>query len=179
MNIKRFYAVDIARAATILGAFFATSIAVFLAGCASSPMPSSSSPTSMPGAPAASRPGGVIESNRNVLPTVSSWAEYRRRAAQLIMAVNAESVVQGALQEPLLGIPVVQVQLNADGSIRFVDTLRASKVAPETTNPALAAIRKVGNFGPVSNLPPPWQFTETFLYNDGMRFQLRTVVEKL
>ena len=95
------------------------------------------------------------------------------------MAANAESVAQGALQEPLLGIPVVQVQLNADGSIRFVDTLRASKVAPETTNPALAAIRKVGNFGPVSNLPQPWQFTETFLYNDGMKFQLRTVVEKL
>ena len=95
------------------------------------------------------------------------------------MAANAESVAQGALQEPLLGIPVVQVQLNADGSIRLVDTLRASKVAPETTNPALAAIRRVGNFGPVSNLPPPWQFTETFLYNDGMKFQLRTVVEKL
>ena len=179
MNKKRFHGVDIARAATISGAICVALIAVFMAGCASSPMPPSSSSTSMPGAPAAGRPGAAVEPARNALPAVSSWAEYRRRAARLIMAANAESVAQGALQEPLLGIPVVQVQLNADGSIRLVDTLRASKVAPETTNPALAAIRRVGNFGPVSNLPPPWQFTETFLYNDGMKFQLRTVVEKL
>ena len=160
-----------ARAAINLGAIAVTAVAVFLAGCASKPLPPD------PSAPGA--PGPAVLSSRNVLPPVKSWAEYRRRAAQLIMAVNAESVDKGDLQEPLLGIPVVQVQLNADGSIRLVDMLRASEVAPETTKPAIAAIRKVGNFGPVSNLPQPWQFTETFLYNDALKFQLRTVVEKL
>ena len=70
-------------------------------------------------------------------------------------------------------------RLNADGSVRFIDTLRVSKVAPETTQLAIDAIRRAGSFGPVGNLPQPWQFNETFLYNDSLKFQLRTVVERL
>ena len=168
-----------AQAATNLGAFTAMTVmavAVLLAGCASKPLPPDPSVPAIPAKPVSP---AVVEPSRNVLPPVKSWAEYRRRAAQLIMAANAGSVDKGSLQDPLLGIPVVQVLLNADGSIRLIDMLRVSKVAPETTNPAIAAVRKVGNFGPVSNLPQPWQFTETFLYNDALKFQLRTVVEKL
>ena len=39
------------------------------------------------------------------------------------------------------------------------------------------AVRRVGSFGPVGHLPQPWQFSETFLYNDDLKFQLRTLAE--
>ena len=113
------------------------------------------------------------------LPAVRTWAEYRRRAAQMIMAANASAVAAGKLQDPLYGIPVVQIQLNPDGTIRNLDFMRQSKVGPETNNLALQAIRRITSFGPVGNLPGPWQFNETFLYNDALKFQLRTIVEGL
>lgn len=108
---------------------------------------------------------------------VRTWAEYRRRAAQIMMASNPGGTFAGPGPEQWYGIPVVQVMLNADGSVRNVDFMRQSKVGPETNNMALQAVRRVASFGPVSNLPQPWQFNETFLYNDNLKFQLVTIVE--
>jgi hypothetical protein len=155
-----------------------------LAGCASKPLP----PHTPAPAPAATapRPAAAPQAAPQAappavsgLPAVRTWAEYRRRAAQMIMAANTASVAAGKLQDPLYGIPVVQIQLNPDGSIRNLDFMRQSKVGPETNNLALQAVRRIASFGPVSNLPQPWQFNETFLYNDGLKFQLRTIVEGL
>jgi len=42
---------------------------------------------------------------------------------------------------------------------------------------AMCAVRHVGSFGPVGHLPQPWQFSETFLYNDDLKFQLRTLAD--
>ncbi len=153
--------------------------AVTVAGCGSKPLPPHAPAT--PPAATPSRPGAVPQSAPFVsgLPAVRTWAEYRRRAAQMIQAANASSVAAGKLQDPLYGIPVVQIQLNPDGTIRNLDFMRQSKVGPETNNLALQAIRRITSFGPVSNLPQPWQFNETFLYNDGLKFQLRTIVEGL
>jgi hypothetical protein len=41
----------------------------------------------------------------------------------------------------------------------------------------MRAIRQAAPFGPVSHLPQPWQFNETFLYNDDLKFQIRSLVE--
>lgn len=154
--------------------------AAVLAGCGSKPLP----PHTPAPAPAATAPRPAAAPQAappavSGLPAVRTWAEYRRRAAQMIMAANTASVAAGKLQDPLYGIPVVQIQLNPDGSIRNLDFMRQSKVGPETNNLALQAIRRIGSFGPVNNLPQPWQFNETFLYNDGLKFQLRTIVEGL
>jgi hypothetical protein len=162
--------------------------AVTLAGCASKPLPPHTpapAPVQVP-APApvvtAPRPAVVPQAAPPAvsgLPAVRTWAEYRRRAAQMIMAANSGTVAAGKLQDPLYGIPVVQIQLNPDGTIRNLDFMRQSKVGPETNNLALQAIRRITSFGPVGNLPGPWQFNETFLYNDSLKFQLRTIVEGL
>jgi hypothetical protein len=153
-------------------------VAAVLAGCGSKPMPPHTPAPAPAPAATAPRPAAAPPAVSG-LPAVRTWAEYRRRAAQMIMAANASSVAAGKLQDPLYGIPVVQIQLNPDGSIRNLDFMRQSKVGPETNNLALQAIRRIGSFGPVSNLPQPWQFNETFLYNDGLKFQLRTIVEGL
>jgi hypothetical protein len=165
------------QARTVRWAFVAA--VVTLAGCASKPLPPHT-----PAAPTTTAPGPAVVPQAappvvSGLPAVRTWAEYRRRAAQMIMAANSGAVSSGKLQDPLYGIPVVQIQLNPDGSIRNLDFMRQSKVGPETNNLALQAVRRITSFGPVSNLPQPWQFNETFLYNDGLKFQLRTIVEGL
>ncbi len=160
--------------------------AITLAGCASKPLPPHTpAPVPVP-APApvvqAPRPAVVPQAAPPAvsgLPAVRTWAEYRRRAAQMIMSANSSAVASGKLQDPLYGIPVVQIQLNPDGTIRNLDFMRQSKVGPETNNLALQAVRRITSFGPVGNLPGPWQFNETFLYNDALKFQLRTIVEGL
>jgi hypothetical protein len=164
--------------------FALVAAAVTLAGCASKPLPPHTPAPAPAPAPAATAPRPAVVPQAappavSGLPAVRTWAEYRRRAAQMIMAANASSVAAGKLQDPLYGIPVVQIQLNPDGTIRNLDFMRQSKVGPETNNLALQAIRRITSFGPVSNLPGPWQFNETFLYNDALKFQLRTIVEGL
>jgi hypothetical protein len=168
--------------------YIAISVLAVLAACASKPLPPRAPPAppgSVPAPPPVAAPAPappvyvppppVVYS----MPLVNSMAEYRRRAARLIMQANAGTVAPGRLQDPLYGIPVVTISLNADGSIRNLEFLRQSQVGPESNNLALQAIRRVANFGPIQNLPGPWQFNETFLYNDDLKFQLRTIVEGL
>jgi hypothetical protein len=105
-------------------------------------------------------------------------ADYRRRAAQMIMAANPTGTFSGPVPDPLYGIVVVTIALNADGSLKSTNLMRRSSVGPEVNNMAIDAVRRVGNFGAISNLPGPWEFNETFFYNDARKFQLVTLVER-
>jgi hypothetical protein len=105
------------------------------------------------------------------------WAEYKVRAALRIQQASAGETFNGALPDPLQSIPVLQVHLNRDGSIRDISVLRTPKQSPETLQMAIRAIRRAAPFEPVGHLPRPWQFNETFLYNEDFKFQLRTLVE--
>ncbi len=150
------------------------SIVAIVAGCASKPLPPHT-PAPAPSAPPAAAPAPAAGG----LPAVRSMVEYRRRAAQLIMAANPGNTFAGAVPDPLYGIVVVTIAFNADGSIKSTNFLRRSSVGPEANNLAVEAARRVRSFGPIGNLPGPWEFNETFLYNDARKFQLRTIVEKL
>jgi outer membrane biosynthesis protein TonB len=108
---------------------------------------------------------------------VANWNDYRRRAAQTIIAANPGASFTGPQPAQWQGIATVTVMLNADGSVRALDLMRGSRVAPHVNDMALLAARRAANYGPVSNLPQPWQFNETFLYNDDNKFQLITIVE--
>ena len=110
------------------------------------------------------------------MPPVANWAEYRRRAAQLILAANPGASFTGEQPPQWYGIATVTLSFNADGSLRNVDLMRRSSISPEVNAMAVDAARRVGSFGPVSNLPQPWQFNETFLYNTDKLFQLDTIV---
>jgi hypothetical protein len=107
----------------------------------------------------------------------NSWQEYKVRAGQMIMAANPGATFSGAVPDPLASIPVIQIQLNADGTLRSVEVQRVPKFQPQTAQMAVAAIRKAApnGFGSVRNLPQPWQFSETFLYNDDLKFQLNSL----
>ncbi len=152
-----------------------TTALALLAGCVSSPMPPYPGP---PAVGSATAPG-VVPAPAPVQgqTPARSWADYRLRAAGRIVQANGGQTFTGPLPEALQAIPVLQIQLNADGSVRAIDILRRPRFAPETLQMAMDAIRRAAPFGPVSHLPRPWQFNETFLYNDDLKFQLRSLVE--
>jgi len=146
-------------------------VTLLLASCSSKRMPPHA-PTPAP-APVISAPTPVAKPS---LPLAANWTEYRRRAAQLILAANPGASFEGPQPAQWYGIATVTISFNADGSVRNVDLMRRSSISPEVNAMAVEAVRRVTQFGPVGNLPQPWQFNETFLYNTDKRFQLDTIV---
>ena len=103
------------------------------------------------------------------------WDDYRRRAAEHIVAMNPERTYDGPVPEPLLAIPVLEIELNGDGSVRRIQVLRQPGQALDTVPLAIAAVRRASPFASVSHLPRPWVFTETFLFNEQRRFKPRSL----
>ncbi|HEY9064696.1 MAG TPA: hypothetical protein VIO33_06900 [Burkholderiaceae bacterium] len=106
---------------------------------------------------------------------VRSWDDVRRQAAKRMVAANPDVTYTGTPPEPLLAIPVLEVELHADGSIRKIEVMRHPRQARDTTQIAIDAVRNAAPFGDVSRLPKPWRFTETFLFDDDRRFKPRTL----
>ena len=133
--------------------------------------PPPSSPTVVAAAPAA-------EGGHRALPAphaVRNWSELRQQAAERIVAANPDVTYVGAVPDPLLAIPVLEVELLGDGSIRRIEVLREPRQAKDTLKIAADAVRRAAPFGDVSRLPRPWKFTETFLFDDARRFKPRTL----
>lgn len=161
-------------------------IALLLAGCSSpmppyrpppSPAPATEAPrepardpSPTPAAPAAQVPQGL----RPPL-VVGTWSEYRRQVAERLVAASPGGTYVGTVPDVLLAIPVLEVELNADGSVRKVIVLRHPKQARDTTQMAIDAVHRAAPFGSVARLPRPWKFSETFLFDDARRFKPRTL----
>jgi hypothetical protein len=142
-----------------------TGLAV-LAGCQA---PRRSAPP--PGKP----PAAAVPAPAPAGPFARSWGEYRLHAARRLVAANAGRTFDGPTPDMLLAIPVVEIELNADGSIRRLEVTRQPKQAQDTVPMALDAIRRAAPFGSVAHLPRPWTFTEVFLFNDDRLFKPRTL----
>lgn len=139
--------------------------AAWLAAC-STPMPPPPPP------PAANRPW-PNPTPRPPAPsgTARNWDEYRQRAAQRLVSANPTITYTGAVPEPLLAIPVLSIELNSDGSIAKIDVMRYPSQAKDTTQIAIDAVRRAAPFGYLGNLPKPWKYVETFLFDDERRFK--------
>ncbi len=106
---------------------------------------------------------------------VRSWAEVRQQAAERIVAANPDITYVGKVPDQLLAIPVLEIELNGDGSIRKIEVLRPPRQAKETLQAAADAVRRAAPFGDVSKLPRPWKFVETFLFDEQHKFKPRTL----
>ena len=95
-----------------------------------------------------------------------NWDEVRRRPPPHRRRQSASITYTGEVPDPLLSIPVLEVELNADGSVRQIKVLRAAAQAKDTTQIAIDAVHRAAPFGDVSRLPKPWKFSEAFLFND-------------
>jgi hypothetical protein len=91
------------------------------------------------------------------------------------VAANPQGTYLGAVPETLLAIPVLEIELNGDGSVRRIVVLRPPRQAKDTIEIAAEAVRRAAPFGDVSRLPRPWKVVETFLFDDDRRFKPRTL----
>jgi len=119
-------------------------------------------------APAAS--AGVAAGHR-----ARNWDDFRQQAAQRLVAANRAGTYLGAVPEPLLAIPVLEIELNGDGSVRRIQVVRQPSRARDTVQLAIDAVHRAAPFGDVSHLPRPWKFSEVFLFGDDRRFKPRTL----
>jgi hypothetical protein len=101
--------------------------------------------------------------------------EYQRLAAQRLVSANPQGTYLTAPPDVLLAIPVLGIELNANGSVKRIEVMRYPGQAPETTQMAIDAVRRAAPFGDVSHLPKPWKITEVFLFREDRRFKPRTL----
>lgn len=151
-------------------------------GACSTPMapekPVTLLPAPAPGAQTAKSVTGAEPAGRLSLPTTPrNWREARLQAAHRLVAAHPDTSYMGKVPDVLLAIPVLEVELNADGSVRRIEVLRYPRQARDTVKLASDAIRRAAPYGNVARLPRPWKFTETFLFDDQRRFKPRTLDE--
>ena len=97
------------------------------------------------------------------------------------MTVNKERVFEGRPPHPLKAVVVLDLAVGADGRIQSASVMRAPQHAREL---GAVAVRTVQAASP---LPPPprallgqvgsVRFTETWLFRQDDRFQLRTLAQ--
>ena len=154
-----------------------------LAACSSrSPAPVAPQATAPSTAPAAAPASpSVAPSATPAAPSAAAqrpprnWDEYREQASRRIVSANAARSYMGVPPEPLLAIPVIEIELGPDGSVRSIKVLRPPRQALDTVQLAIDAVRRAGPFGSVAHLPQPWRFTEVFLFDDERRFKPRSL----
>jgi hypothetical protein len=152
-------------------------LAALLSACAvpEQTAPPAPAPAARP-APRATAPTAPASPAARGLPppaTPKSIAQLRYQAAQRLVAANPDITYTGEVPQPLLAIPVLEIELNADGSVRRIEVMRQPSQARETTQMAIDAVHRAAPFGDVSRLPKPWKFPETFLFRDDRRFKPR------
>jgi hypothetical protein len=101
--------------------------------------------------------------------------ELRLQLARRLVAAHPDTSFLSRTPDRLWAIPVLQVELNADGSVRQIVVLRHPTTGDEATALAIAAVRRAAPYGNVARLPRPWKVIETFLFDDDLRFKPRTL----
>jgi hypothetical protein len=155
----------IARAIAVLGLWP-------LSAC-HTPMPPD---THRAGVPAGTVPGPAAPAVPYARPARTS-DEYKMQIASKLVAANPSITYMGAVPQPLLAIPILEIEVNADGSVRRIEVTRrpADADAQDTIQIAIDAVRRAAPFGDVRQVPKPWKFTEVFLFDDERRFKPRVL----
>ncbi|HEY4083743.1 MAG TPA: hypothetical protein VGM81_23905 [Burkholderiaceae bacterium] len=169
------------------GSWLLATFVALLSGCtpiplatpAPQPQPSTRPEPTRPAPTPVTVPPTVVPQGPRLDPpkTPRNADELRHQAALRLVAANPEQTYMGKPQDVLLGIPVLEIELNADGTVRHIRVMRSPSEAPETVKIAIEAVYRAAPYGNVSRLPKPWTFIETFLFNDDLRFKPRSLDE--
>lgn len=95
--------------------------------------------------------------------------------AQRLVAAHPEATYLGAAPDRLYAIPVLEVELERDGSVHRIVVLRRPSTGDEATRLAIAAVRNAAPYGDLSQVPKPWKVVEFFLFDDDLKFKPRTL----
>ena len=106
-----------------------------------------------------------------------NWDGFKKMAARRMVAASPQGSYMGKPPPLLFGIPIIEIEVNADGSVRNISVVRppANSEAANTLDYAIEAVRRGGPYGEVSKLPKPWKWTEVFLFNDKRQFKPRSL----
>jgi hypothetical protein len=109
--------------------------------------------------------------------TMRNWDEFKRQAGRRMVAASPKGSYMGKPQPLLFGIPILEIEVNADGSVRNMSVTRppANIEAQITIDYAMEAVRRGAPYGDVSRLPKPWKWTEVFLFDDKRKFKPRSL----
>jgi protein TonB len=129
--------------------------------------------SSRPRAP--SEPSMTFPSFGTGTASARSWDDYRVDVGRRIIAANPNGTYTGLVPEPLLAIPVLEIDLNRDGSVRNIRVQRPPSQAQDTVQLAIDAVRRAAPFGDVSHLPQPWRVSEVFLFREDRKFKPRSL----
>lgn len=171
------------------------SLAALVAGCAGQapapsaapPRPAATAPATVavtPPAAAAAAPAPVTSAvqlgpraSLPAAPVVRNWDEFKKMAGRRMVAASPQGSYMGKPPPMLFGIPILETELNADGSVRHISVTRppSNPEAANTVDHAIEAVRRGAPYGDVSRLPKPWKWTEVFLFNDQRQFKPRSL----
>lgn len=141
--------------------------AILLSACQTAPPPAVRPPAE-----------GMPPRTPAALQLAASIDAYKSLVAQQIMAANEAYTFRGSLPPMLPAIVVLDLSVGPDGELKSVHVHRSRD--SEASAVALAAVRRVPvAFPPAAHLmhrhAKTFDFSETFLFNDQYRFQLRTL----
>jgi periplasmic protein TonB len=148
--------------------------ALLLAGCAEIPLlrpaPPARPAPATPAAPAARREAPAISQ-------ASRLDSYKIDFAQAVLAANPDHTFSGQLPPMLPAIVVMNIWIDAEGNLAKAVVQRSRD--SEASKVALASLRRAAPFPRPARLLRSGsrllEFSETFLFNNDYRFQLRTL----
>lgn len=134
-------------------------------GPAATPAPAPTRVTPAPApAPAPVAPAPYMRPARTV-------DEYKRQMGLRLVAANPSITYTRRAPDILMGIPILEVEVNADGSVRHISVFRTPEEAKQTVQIAIDAVRRAAPFGDASQVPKPWKFLQVFLFDYDGKFK--------
>ena len=91
--------------------------------------------------------------------------EYKRQMGLRLITANPSISYTKRAPDVLWGIPILEVEVNADGSVRHIGVIRTPPEAAETVQVAIDAVKRAAPFGDASQVPRPWKFLQVFLFD--------------
>jgi protein TonB len=120
-----------------------------------------------------------VETTRGGTSTAATFEGYKRDLAQRISQVNSMKVYTGRPQALLRSVVVVKYVVDAQGNLARSEILRSNRDGV-TEATALASLRQAAPFPkPGAHLTRHGrvEISETWLFNNDGRFQLRSIAE--
>ncbi len=151
-------------------------VAFLFGGCNSTPPSESTLPVPQPGpqpTPAAVTPvvPGTVSSSQAKTPR-----EYRKDAASHLYGKNQDRIYHGKMPPLLYAIGVLQVEVDAKGSVSGIKWMRAPKHAPEVIAEIERTVRAAAPY-PMPVRLGRVTYTDTWLWHRTGTFQLDTLTE--
>ena len=140
-----------------------------LAACHTAPPPEARNANA---APPRATPAAPAQPTRRPAQT---YNEYMALIATRLVAANPTITYLTPSPNPVPAILCLEIEVNADGSLRNIEVARKPAFADmqDTIPIAIAAVRRAAPFGDPTHLARPWKFREYFLFDENRHFKPR------